>query len=155
MQNTPFRINEAIDRLQREAWAAGLPFFDIKKEEQRKGVEKAMKFRFSEASRLSGGEARARAERERDSAKPQAKGEALSDDRFYFPCQVDHRGRAYSVPQFMDPQSDHIGRARIEFADGKPLGERGAYYLEIHLANCYWKGKKASFKTLRAWVREN
>jgi len=37
----------------------------------------------------------------------------------------------------MNPQSDHIGRAPIEFADGKPLGKRGAYWLAIHLANCY------------------
>ena len=27
MQNTPYRINQAIYRLQREAWIAGLPFF--------------------------------------------------------------------------------------------------------------------------------
>jgi DNA-directed RNA polymerase len=131
MQNTPFRINDAIVQLQRDAWAAGLPFFDIKREDQRKGVQKTMLFRFAESARLS------------------------PEGRFYFPWQVDHRGRAYTVPQRMNPQSDHIGRAQIEFADGKPLGERGAYYLEIHLANCYWKGKKASFKTLRAWVREN
>jgi DNA-directed RNA polymerase len=131
MQNTPFRINEAVVRLQRGAWAAGLPFFDIEHEKQRKGVEKTMKFRFAEAERLS------------------------AEGTFYFPWQVDHRGRAYPVPQRMDPQSDHIGRAQIEFADGKPLGERGAYWLPIHLANCFWKGKKASFKTLLAWFRNN
>src|SRR5260370_14091857 len=55
----------------------------------------------------------------------------------------------------MNPQSDHIGRAQIEFADGKPLGERGAYWLAIHLANCYWKKKKVSFKKRLAWVQEN
>jgi DNA-directed RNA polymerase len=131
MQNTPFRINEVVDRLQREAWAAGLPFFEITSEKQRKGTQKTMLFRFAESARLS------------------------PEGKFYFPWQVDHRGRAYPVPQLMNPQSDHIGRARIEFADGKPLGERGAYWLQIHLANCFWKGKKASFKTLFAWVREN
>src|SRR5207247_10049044 len=56
----------------------------------------------------------------------------------------------------MNPQSDHIGRALIEFADGKPLGNnRGVYWLAIHLANCYWKKKKVSFKKRRAWVQEN
>src|SRR6266566_1373512 len=55
----------------------------------------------------------------------------------------------------MNPQSDHIGRAQIEFADGKPPGERGAYWLAIHLANCYWKKKKVSFKKRLAWVQEN
>jgi DNA-directed RNA polymerase len=68
---------------------------------------------------------------------------------------VDHRGRAYPVPPLMNPQSDHIGRALIEFGDGKPLGEHGAYWLAIHLANCYWKKKKVSFKKRLAWVQEN
>src|SRR6266851_1034174 len=90
-----------------------------------------MAFRFGQAMRLS------------------------AEEKFYFPCQVDHRGRVYPVPPLMNPQSDHIGRALIEFADGKPLGERGATWLAIHLANCYWKKKKVSFKQRLAWVQEN
>src|ERR1051326_7727971 len=86
MQNTAFRISETIDRLQREAWAAGLPFFDITSEEKRKGTQKTMMFRFAEATRL------------------------LPEGKFYFPWQMDHRGRAYPVPPHMNPQSDHIGQ---------------------------------------------
>src|SRR5207249_360517 len=93
--------------------------------------EKMMAFRFGQAVRLS------------------------AEEKFYFPCQVDHRGRVYPVPPLMNPQADHIGRALIEFADGKPLGERGAYWLAIHLANCYWKKKKVSFKKRLTWVQEN
>jgi DNA-directed RNA polymerase len=131
LQNTPYRINRAIDRFQQEAWKAGLPFFGLEHEDQRKGLEKMMAFRFGQSARLS------------------------AEERFYFPCQVDHRGRVYPVPPLMNPQSDHIGRALIEFADGKPLGNnRGVYWLAIHLANCYWK-KKVSFKKRRAWVQEN
>src|ERR1041385_3118236 len=131
MQNTPYRINGAIYRFQRDAGAAGLPFFKLEREEQRKGLEKTMAFRFVQSVRL------------------------LADERFYFPWQVDHRGRAYPVPPTMNPQSDHIGRALIEFADGKPLGKRGVYWLQMHIANCYWKKKKVSFKKRLAWVREN
>ncbi len=131
LQNTPYRISQTVCRFQREAWAAGLPFFGLTREEQRKGLEKTMAFRFGQVARLS------------------------VEERFYFPWQVDHRGRAYPVPQLMNPQSDHIGRAQIEFADGKPLGERGAFWLAIHLANCYWKKKKVSFKQRLAWVQEN
>jgi len=144
LQNTPYRINQAVYRFQRDAWAAGLPFFGLERreararqgeassEDQRKGLEKTMAFRFGQAVRLS------------------------LEERFYFPCQVDHRGRVYPVPALMNPQSDHIGRALLEFADGKPLGNnRGVYWLAIHLANCYWKKKKVSFKKRRAWVQEN
>jgi DNA-directed RNA polymerase len=131
MQSTPFRINQAIYRFQRDAWIQGLPFFEINSEEERKGVQKNTAFRFAQSLRL------------------------ITDDYFYFSWQVDHRGRAYTMAQMMNPQSDHVGRALIEFYDGKPLGERGAYWLAIHLANCYWKKKKVSFKKRRAWVQEN
>jgi len=131
LQNTPYRINQAIYRFQRDAWIAGLPFFGLEREDQLKGLQKMMAFRFGQAVRLS------------------------AEEKFYFPCQVDHRGRVYPVPPLMNPQSDHIGRAPIEFADGKPLGKRGAYWLAIHLANCYWKKKKVSFKKRLAWVHEN
>jgi DNA-directed RNA polymerase len=131
LQNTPYRINQAVCRFQRDAWIAGLPFFGLRREDQLKGLQKMMAFRFGQSVRLS------------------------AEEKFYFPRQVDHRGRVYPVPQLMNPQSDHIGRAQIEFADGKPLGERGAYWLRIHLANCYWKKKKVSFKKRLAWVQEN
>jgi DNA-directed RNA polymerase len=131
LQNTPYRMNQAVYRFQRDAWIARLPFFGLKRKDQLQGLEKTMAFRFGQAVRLS------------------------VEERFYFPCQVDHRGRVYPVPPLMNPQSDHIGRALIEFADGKPLGERGAYWLTIHLANCYWKKKKVSFKKRLAWVQEN
>jgi DNA-directed RNA polymerase len=131
LQNTPYRMNQAVYRFQRDAWAAGLPFFGLTREDQRKGLEKTMAFRFAQSVRLS------------------------AEESFYFPWQVDHRGRAYPVPPLMNPQSDHIGRALIEFADGKPLGKRGAYWLAIHLADCYWKKKKVSFKDRLAWVEEN
>jgi DNA-directed RNA polymerase len=131
LQNTPYRMNQAVCRLQQDAWAAGFPFFGLTSEDQQKGLEKMMTFRFGQAVRLS------------------------AEERFYFPCQVDHRGRVYPVPPLMNPQSDHIGRALIEFADGKPLGKRGAYWLAIHLANCYWKKRKVSFKKRFAWAHEN
>jgi DNA-directed RNA polymerase len=116
LQNTPYRINEAVYRFQRDAWAAGLPFFGLNTEDQRherlrmqarqraarnqKGLQKTMAFRFGQSVRLS------------------------AEERFYFPCQVDHRGRAYPVPQLMNPQSDHIGRARR--SSSLPMANRWA-----------------------------
>jgi DNA-directed RNA polymerase len=79
----------------------------------------------------------------------------LDEPRFYFPHQLDHRGRAYPVPQVVNPQSDNAGKALLEFADGKPLGERGAYWLAFHIANCYWKKNKVSSAKRLKWVNDH
>jgi DNA-directed RNA polymerase len=163
LQNTPYRFNKDMYRTMRNAWEAGNLVFGLKthsferlppalpddadpseiqerKQEraetfnlnnQIKGLKKVMAFRLSVCERL------------------------LDEPRFYYPYQLDHRGRAYPVPQLINPQSDDIGRSLLEFADGKPLGERGAYWLAIHIANCYWKGKKVSFEKRLAWVHEH
>ncbi len=136
LQNTAFRINKDVHRQMRDAWDAGHPLFGLKKgaetlnPTQSKGRQKVMAFRLSQSTQL------------------------LEEPRFYFPHQLDHRGRAYPIPQLMNPQSDSIGRSLLEFADGKPLGERGAYWLAIHTANCYGKNK-VSFDRRRAWVHQN
>lgn len=77
---------------------------------------------------------------------------------FFFPYQLDFRGRAYAVPQCLSPQSDDLGRALLEFANGKPLGARGAYWLAVHLANM-WGGEeridKRPFEERVDWVKKN
>jgi len=163
MQGTAFRINKEIYRDMRKAWNAGHRFFGLethnvaqlppslpddadpkqiteRKRERAdtfnlnnriKGLRKVMAFRLSLAERL------------------------FDEPRFYFPYQLDHRGRAYPVPQLVNPQSDDIGRSLLEFAEGKPLGERGAYWLAILMANSYWKKNKVSFDDRLAWVNRH
>ena len=163
MQNTPYRINQKIYRYQRKAWDEGHLFFGLpahtvgqmpprladdadprqiteRKRERAaafilnsriKGTRKIITLRLALCERL------------------------LDEPRFYFPHQLDHRGRAYPVPQLINAQSDDGGRSLLEFADGKPLGERGAYWLAIHLANCYWKKDKVSFEGRARWVNEH
>ena len=129
MQNTPFRINSKMDPIIAKTCEAGHPFFGLIKHS--KGQKKIMAIRQSMTEWMR------------------------NEPRFFYPHQIDHRGRAYPVPQLINPQSDDAGTAVLEFADGKPLGERGAYWLAIHLANCYWKGDKVSFERRRGWVSEH
>jgi DNA-directed RNA polymerase len=138
IQNTAYRINKDIQRQMQAAFDAGLPFFKLKEDAKtaddlnhNKGIRKVTAFRLLQAAEL------------------------LNEPHFYFPHQLDHRGRAYPVPQLMNPQSDDMGRAPLEFADGKRLGERGAECLAIYLANCYFKKEKVSFQKRRYWVHEN
>ncbi|CAN1244350.1 DNA-directed RNA polymerase 2B, chloroplastic/mitochondrial [Linum perenne] len=62
------------------------------------------------------------------------------EDGFYYPHNVDFRGRAYP----MHPHLNHLGsdmcRGILEFAEGRPLGNSGLKWLKIHLANLFAGG---------------
>ncbi|KAK4701543.1 hypothetical protein P7C70_g4683, partial [Phenoliferia sp. Uapishka_3] len=79
---------------------------------------------------------------------------AFLGERFYFPHNLDFRGRAYPIP----PNLSHIGndlcRGILMFADAKPLGPRGLRWLKIHLANMTGFDK-ASFDEREAYAMEH
>lgn len=62
------------------------------------------------------------------------------EDGFFYPHNLDFRGRAYP----MHPHLNHLGsdlcRGILEFAEGRPLGTSGLRWLKIHLANLYAGG---------------
>ncbi|MED6149138.1 DNA-directed RNA polymerase 1B, mitochondrial [Stylosanthes scabra] len=62
------------------------------------------------------------------------------EEGFYYPHNLDFRGRAYP----MHPHLNHLGsdlcRGVLEFAEGRPLGKSGLQWLKIHLANLYAGG---------------
>lgn len=73
----------------------------------------------------------------------------------YFPHSRDFRGRMYPIPsRGPHPQADDLGKALIEFARGKPLGETGLYWLCVHAANCAGQNK-LSFDDRVAWAWQN
>ena len=74
------------------------------------------------------------------------------EEEFYFPHQLDFRGRAYAVPPFLNPQGADPARALLQFANVVPIGDaEGADWLAIHGANCFGLDK-ASFAERLAWV---
>lgn len=80
----------------------------------------------------------------------------LSHRGFYIPHNLDFRGRVYPVPAFNPQRSDYI-RAMFQFSTGKPLGDQGAYWLAIHLANTGDFGgvSKRSLEDRFAWTIDN
>lgn len=76
------------------------------------------------------------------------------DEELYFPHQLDFRGRIYPIPSSVNPQSDDVGKSLLEFSEGKPLGETGAFWLAVHLANSYGFDK-ASLEDRVEWVWEH
>ena len=58
----------------------------------------------------------------------------VNEEAFYYPHNLDFRGRAYP----MHPSLNHLGadlsRGLLQFADAKPLGPRGLRWLEISVS---------------------
>lgn len=67
------------------------------------------------------------------------------DTPFYFPHNLDFRGRAYAIPVYLQPQGDDISKGLLKFASALPLAvQDAADWLAVHGANCLaeYKGLK-------------
>lgn len=62
------------------------------------------------------------------------------EEGFYYPHNLDFRGRAYPMHPHLNHLSSDLCRGTLEFAEGRPLGKSGLYWLKIHLANLYAGG---------------
>jgi len=63
------------------------------------------------------------------------------DERIYFPYNVDFRGRAYPIPPNLNHLGNDMCRGLLKFAEEKPLGKDGLFWLKVHLANLFGKSK--------------
>eukprot|EP00741_Cyanophora_paradoxa_P022664 tig00021493_g21888.t1 len=91
---------------------------------------------------------------QRDLEYKLAQAESMKPYVFYFPHNIDFRGRAYPIP----PHLNHLGsdtcRGMLLFARGRPLGEKGLRWLMIHLANLAGKDK-LPFEERIAFIRDS
>ncbi|CAI0394305.1 unnamed protein product [Linum tenue] len=62
------------------------------------------------------------------------------EDGFYYPHNLDFRGRAYPMHPHLTHLSSDLCRGVLEFAEGRPLGKSGLSWLKVHLANLYGGG---------------
>src|SRR5207248_3786558 len=77
-------------------------------------------------------------------------------DCFYTPMNLDWRGRVYGIPFFNFQRDDRV-RAMFLFANGEPIGERGLWWLKVHVANCgdFDKISKRPMEERVKWVDDN
>lgn len=79
---------------------------------------------------------------------------AFRDQEFFFPHNVDFRGRAYPIPTYLNHMgADHV-RGLLRFSEGRELGERGLMWLKVHLANVFGFDK-ASLTDREAFATEH
>jgi DNA-directed RNA polymerase len=76
-------------------------------------------------------------------------------DAFYFPYQLDFRGRVYAITHFLTPQGEDLSKGLLRFAEGKPIGNgTGPGWLAIHGANVFGNDKVSLTERID-WVEEN
>lgn len=56
---------------------------------------------------------------------------------FYQEVSCDYRGRVYYAEPFLEFQGSDISRALFLFAEDKPVGTDGSFWLYVHAAACY------------------
>lgn len=80
--------------------------------------------------------------------------EEFKDEKaLYFPTCVDWRYRLY-FKSSLHPQGSDLQKALLEFGRGKPLGERGLFWLKVHVATCFGYDKTL-FEDRAAWTDAN
>ena len=162
LQKTPWAVNKAVLDVAREVWDDGgrlgkLPQRDMlelpPKNHDTEDAEAHKAWR-RKAAKVYDANMRLNSKRVAVSSKI-ALAEKFSEyERFYFPHAMDWRGRCYPVPSTLTPQGDDLSKALLQFADGKPLGDRGAIWLAVHLANSFGVDK-VSFEERVQWVVEH
>ncbi|KAH6672724.1 DNA-directed RNA polymerase [Plectosphaerella plurivora] len=79
---------------------------------------------------------------------------AFRNQTFYFPHNIDFRGRAYPLPTYLNHMgADHM-RGILRFAKGKEIGESGLKWLKVQLANVFGFDK-ASLKERESFAMDN
>ncbi len=164
LQATPYRINQRVHSVlaavsKRKGPAQVLPFGEVPPLPPRlpKLTTPPEEWKRRQTERFRSGKLRRQAARGFLSLDTRLSIAAILGDRvFYFPHQIDLRSRAYPVPGEVQPQAQDMSRSLLEFARGKPLGERGAFWLAIQLANLYGhKVDKLPLRKREEWVREH
>lgn len=75
-------------------------------------------------------------------------------DAFFFPHQLDFRGRAYPMVSILSHHEEDLFRLLLMFWEARPLGPDGLQWLKYHLAGVYGKDKLAMNDRL-VFVDEN
>ncbi|XP_057428848.1 DNA-directed RNA polymerase 3B, chloroplastic isoform X2 [Lotus japonicus] len=145
--NTKWRINGRLLDVVESIWAGGgnvaglvdcenVPLPDKPPTEDLKQIQE-WKYRVRKAKKMNLERHSQRCDTE---LKLSVARKMKDEDCFYYPHNLDFRGRAYP----MHPHLNHLGsdlcRGLLEFAEGRPLGKSGLRWLKIHLANLYAGG---------------
>ncbi|QOC54168.1 DNA-directed RNA polymerase [Caulobacter vibrioides] len=164
IQNTAWRINSQVLDVMRQVWddggnLGGLPKRDdmpmpTKPEGMDDSPELLREWK-REAAQVHQLNAMALSKRLAFQQRLWIASKFAGEEAIYFPHELDFRGRVYPIPTGgPHPQADDSGKALLQFAEGKALGDAGAWWLAVHIANLFGVDK-VSFKDRVDWVFAN
>ena len=82
-------------------------------------------------------------------------GKRYGEDTFYYPHQMDFRGRVYTVPHPLTVQGSDLCRGLLQFSEALPIEtDEAARWLAIHGANAFGYDK-VSFEDRVKWSVDN
>jgi DNA-directed RNA polymerase len=81
--------------------------------------------------------------------------EYLGIVEFYFPYQLDWRGRCYTMPLYLSPQGPDPARGLLEFHEGKPFCFQSAVEWFLIAGATHFGVDKVSMRERIDWVAEN
>lgn len=158
MQNVGWKINRRVLEVVRQAWDAGLEWKGVPRKEtsipkapqdkeelkewRKQYLDQFRKETKSVGQRIAIGSTLMLAER------------FSQYDQFYFPYNLDFRGRMYSVVSGLSPQGSDLAKGLLTFSEGKPIGEAGSFWLAVHVANTFGYDKVPYDQRVQ-WVQTN
>jgi DNA-directed RNA polymerase len=166
LQETPWRINRRVLEVMRAAWDQGTPLPCIPQRDETPIPERpaevendvkggALRKEWRQKVRaIYDANALSRAGRFEFARLLSIAEDNKDQPAIFFPYRCDFRGRVYAASTSLNPQGTDESKALLQFADGKPLGERGVYWLGVHGANLFGNDK-VSLDERFAWAQEH
>ncbi|UKJ88339.2 DNA-directed RNA polymerase precursor [Theileria orientalis] len=78
----------------------------------------------------------------------------INEKKLYVPLNIDFRGRMYPLSPYLNHMNDDLCRSLLLFSERRQMGERGLFWLKIHISNMFGNDKK-SFEERIRWVDEH
>lgn len=135
-------IVDALNALQGTAWRVNARVMEVAESLERKALSSyvgALDITVEARHDVTDGEHRSNMIRA--ALTLDAFGELKDAEEFYFPWNLDWRGRMYPATTIVSPQGSDLCKGLLEFADGTPLGRMGARWLAISLCNLAGRDK--------------
>ncbi len=171
---TPWRINRRVYEVQQALWKSGggllgiphaegrplLPFpagykADAHPHHRWDDVDPEIKKRHkAESSALRKENIRRASDREEFVQKLIVANRFRDQPRFFYPHQLDFRGRMYPIPAHLNHQGNDVCRGFLEFAESKPVDDRATWWIAVHAANS-WGLDRVPFAERVEWTRTN